>query len=172
MRPARAAQIVYTLTAIPGIEQVLIRVNGLARARFAGSTLAVKGALEQDDLSKPVTLPLIPASVPRGNAPADPAGVQRQLVVLHYLPANGVTGRWDYRTSQAVMAFQAWQGIDRDGSVGPQTLAELQTASTPEPTATGIGRRIEVYRSKGVTLLDRRGTRHARRSLLQRGRGV
>ena len=153
LRPARAAQVVYTLTAISGIKQVLVRVNGVDRARFGGSTLAVKGALDQHDLSKPVTLPSIPAGVPRGNAPADPAGVQQRLVALHYLPADAVTARWDYRTSQAVMAFQAWQGIDRDGGVGPQTLAELETASTPKPAATGTGKRIEVYRSKGVTLL-------------------
>jgi lipoprotein-anchoring transpeptidase ErfK/SrfK len=153
LRPARAAQIVYTLTAIPGIKQVLIRVNGVDRARFEGSTLAVKGALDQHDLSKPVTLPSIPAGVPSGSAPADPAGVQRRLIALHYLPADAVSGRWDYRTSQAVMAFQAWQGIDRDGSVGAQTLAELETASTPKPATTGTGKRMEVYRGKGVTLL-------------------
>jgi hypothetical protein len=153
LRPARAAQIVYTLTAIRGIDQVLIRVNGVDRARFEGSTLAVKGALDQHDLSKPLTLPSVPAGVPSGSAPADPAGVQRRLASLHYLPADAVTGRWDYRTSQAVMAFQAWQGVGRDGSVGPQTLAALETASAPKPATTGTGKRIEVYRSKGVTLL-------------------
>jgi len=100
-----------------------------------------------------VTLPSEPAWVPQGAAPADPAGVQRRLVALRYLPEAGVTGTWDYRTSQAVMAFQAGEGLDRDGVVGPQTLAALETASPPTPQSTGTGRRLEVYRSKGVTLL-------------------
>ena len=153
VRPARASQIVYTLTAISGIHDVVIRLNGEDRATFVGSRLAEKGELDTRDLSKPVTLPSEPAEVPNGHAPADPAAVQRRLVALRYLPSDAVTGTWDYRTSQAVMAFQAWQGLDRDGQVGPQTLAELETASIPVPTKTGTGRRIEVYRSKGVTLL-------------------
>jgi spore germination protein GerM len=41
LRPARAAQIVYTLTSIPTVKQVLIRVNGLDRATFIGSKLAL-----------------------------------------------------------------------------------------------------------------------------------
>lgn len=153
LRPARASQIVYTLTAIPGIHDVVIRVNGEDRATFVGSELALQGSLDTGDLSRPVTLPSEPAEVPNGHAPADPAAVQRRLVALRYLPAGAVTGTWDYRTSQAVTAFQAWQGLDRDGAVGPQTLAELETASPPVPAKTGTGRRIEVYRSKGVTLL-------------------
>ncbi len=153
LRPARASQIVYTLTAIAGIAQVLIKVNGEDRATFMGSTLALHGPLGTDDLSQPVTLPAEPAGVPAGHAPADPAAVQERLVALHYLPADANTGTWDYRTSQAVMAFQGWQGIDRDGEVGPQTLAELETASPPKPAGTGTGHHVEVYRSKGVTLL-------------------
>ena len=43
IRPARASQIVYTLTAIPGIHDVIIRVNGEDRATFVGSRLAQKG---------------------------------------------------------------------------------------------------------------------------------
>ena len=153
VRPARASQVVYTLTAISGVHDVVIRVNGEDRATFVGSKLALKGPLDTGDLSAPINLSAEPTDVPLGHAPADPAGVQRRLVALHYLPADAVTGTWDYRTSQAVTAFQAWQGLDRDGVVGPQTLAELETASPPTPTTTGSGRRIEVYRSKGVTLL-------------------
>ena len=88
LRPARAAQIVYTLTSIPTIKQVLIR-----------------------------------------NA----------------------------RTSHAVLAFQAWQRLSRDGIVGPQTLATLEIAERPKPTSTLGGRRAEVHREKGVTLLVENG---------------
>jgi lipoprotein-anchoring transpeptidase ErfK/SrfK len=153
LRPARAAQIVYTLTAIPQIKQVVIKVNGTERAIFVGSRLALRGALDQRDLSKPITLPSKAIQVPRGAAPADPRGVQERLVALRYLPSGAATGTWDYRTSQAVLAFQAWHRLDRDGIVGAQTLAALETAAAPTPTSTQRGRSVEVYRDKGVTLL-------------------
>jgi len=153
LRPARAAQIVYTLSALPGVKEVLIRVNGVDRATFIGSKLAVKGALEKHDLSRPVTLPTKATRVPRGHAPVDPAGVQRRLASLGYLPTAAVTGAWGDRTRQAVIAFQAWHRLDRDGIVGAQTLAALENASRPQPARATSGRRVEVYRAKGVTLL-------------------
>lgn len=153
LRPARAAQIVYTLTAIPQIEQVVINVNGTERAAFVGSRLAVRGALEQRDLNSPIRLPSRPLQVPRGSAPADARGVQRRLIALRFLPDGAVTGTWDYRTSQAVLAFQAWHRLERDGIVGPQTLAALETAAVPTATAGQRGRSVEVYRERGLTLL-------------------
>ena len=156
-RPARAAQIVYTLTAIPTVERVLIKVNGLDRATFVGSKLALKGPLDKHDLSKPITLPAQPRQVPKGHAPPDPRGIQKRLVSLGYLPADAVTGSWNARTSHAVIAFQAWQGLARDGVVGPQTLAALENAVRPTPAGTLGGRRVEVHRQKGVTLLVENG---------------
>jgi lipoprotein-anchoring transpeptidase ErfK/SrfK len=153
LRPARAAQIVYTLTAIPGVEQVLIRVNGVDRATFIGSKPAVRGALDKHDLSKPITLPRKATAVPRGHAPADPRGVQRRLASLKYLPSAAVTGAWNERTRHAVIAFQAWQRLDRDGIVGPRTLAALESATQPKPARGTRGRYVEVHRAKSVTLL-------------------
>ena len=90
----------------------------------------------------------------RPNASADSAApVQKRLVALAYLPGGAVTGRWDYRTSQALVAFQAWQRLQRDGTIGPKTLAALATASAPVPRAHIKGREIEIYRALGVTLL-------------------
>jgi lipoprotein-anchoring transpeptidase ErfK/SrfK len=157
LRPARAAQIVYTLTAIPTVKQVLIKVNGLDRATFIGSKLALKGPLDKHDLSRPITLPARPRQVPKGHAPADPRGVQTRLVSLGYLPSAAVTGAWNARTSHAVVAFQAWQRLTRDGIVGPQTLAALENATRPTPASKLGGRRVEVYREKGVTLLVENG---------------
>ena len=79
--------------------------------------------------------------------------VQTQLVALRYLPASALTGRWDYRTSEALIAFQAWQGLQRDGEIGPQTLAALATAKPPTPRLKRAGAEIEIYRALGVTLL-------------------
>ena len=95
LRPARAAQIVYTLTSIPAVKRVVIKVNGLDRARFVGSKLALKGSLDKHDLSKPITLSARPNQVPKGHVPADPRGVQKRLVSLGYLPAHAVSGAWN-----------------------------------------------------------------------------
>ncbi|HKU56933.1 MAG TPA: L,D-transpeptidase family protein [Gaiellaceae bacterium] len=157
-RPARAAQIVYTLTAFPEVERVLITMNGRPWARFADSRLTIEDPRGRDGLTRPIRLPRKASLVPKGPAPADPAGVQKRLVALRYLPAQAVTGRWDDRTLHAVTAFQAWQRLSRDGIVGAQTLAALETASPPRPAGNpGGGRHVEVYRARGVTLLLDRG---------------
>ncbi|HEU5405003.1 MAG TPA: GerMN domain-containing protein [Gaiellaceae bacterium] len=153
LRPARAAQIVYTLTDVPGVERVLIDVDGTERATFVGSDLVVRGPLDQHDLSAPVRLAPQPERLPAGPAPVDIAGVQKRLATLRYLPLGAASGSWDYRTKQAVLAFQGWHGLARDGIVGPQTIAALETATRPEPTGANEGRRIEVHRAKGVVLL-------------------
>jgi lipoprotein-anchoring transpeptidase ErfK/SrfK len=94
-----------------------------------------------------------PAVLPPLRDPVSARAVQIRLVALRYLPANAVSGRWDYRTAQAVIAFQAWEGLDRDGTVGARTLAALATARPPQPTRLTTAPSIEVYRAKGVTLL-------------------
>jgi lipoprotein-anchoring transpeptidase ErfK/SrfK len=55
-----------------------------------------------------------------------------------------------------VIAFQSWEGLARDGIAGPVTRAALASARRPKPRATG-GRRIEVFREKGVALLVKDG---------------
>jgi len=86
------------------------------------------------------------------------ADVQRRLVALRYLPSSAVTGKSDYRTSQAVMAFQAWNGLPRDGVAGVQTRTKLLSASVPHPRAGSYGHHVEVYRSLGVVLCVDGGT--------------
>ncbi|MDA0180047.1 L,D-transpeptidase family protein [Solirubrobacter phytolaccae] len=91
-------------------------------------------------------------------APAKPKDVQTKLAALGYLPTSAITGAFDYRTMQAVLAFQAWTGLDRDGVVGPMTLAKLQSAGRPLPLdRTSKGRRVEIYRAQGVVLLINSG---------------
>ena len=156
LRPARAAQVIYTLTALPGVRSVTILVNGRKRASFIGRELVLKGPLAQRDFARPVTLPRTPRLVPDGPAPAAPRAVQARLAALGYLPRSAVNGRWDYRTQQAVMAFQAWSRIGRDGRVGPATIAALERSEAPRPRF-ARGRRIEVYRERGVALLVENG---------------
>ena len=87
------------------------------------------------------------------------ADVQRRLIQLRYLPSGAVTGKADYRTSQALLAFQAWNGLARDGVAGIQTRRKLASASAPTPRPESVsGHYIEVYRSLGVVLCIDGGT--------------
>ena len=82
--------------------------------------------------------------------------VQRRLVALRYLPAGAVTGGANYRTSQALTAFQAWNGLTRDGVAGPATRARLGAVARPRPKPQAIdGRFAEIFRAKGVILFVR-----------------
>jgi lipoprotein-anchoring transpeptidase ErfK/SrfK len=101
----------------------------------------------------PATGTAVSGSRPANARPTSAASVQKRLVALRYLPAGAITGHWGYRTSEALVAFQAWQGLQRDGTVGPKTLAALATASAPVPRTHIKGRLIEIYRALGVTLL-------------------
>jgi len=93
-----------------------------------------------------------------GPVPVGIAAVQRRLVQLRYLPARGaVTGRLDYRTSQALTAFQAWEGLARTGDANLGTRRKLNVAKIPVPRVRSQKRRMEVTRAKGVLLLVERG---------------
>ena len=130
------AQVVYTATSM-GEEE--LKVDGKTYTR-------------EDFGPEPFTQPKPPTR--KTAAPADPKAVQTKLASLGYLPNAAVTGKWDYRTMQAVIAFQAWSGLSRDGVVGPITLSKLKDAGRPLPLdRTSKGRRVEIYRSRGVVLL-------------------
>jgi lipoprotein-anchoring transpeptidase ErfK/SrfK len=138
---ARLAQVVYTVSDLTGLDSVRVTVPG-QRTR----------TLSRDDFDpshfKAPETPEVTAP-----APADARAVQNRLVALAYLPAGAVTGTYDYRTQQAVLAFQAWEGLDRDGVVGPQTAGRLGTAQRPVPLARTRARHVEIYRQRGVVLL-------------------
>jgi hypothetical protein len=141
MTTARRGQVVFTASAATGYTHFRIRVPG--RPDTVTST---------DDYAAPAfVMPQPPAE--RIIPPPDPLAVQTRLAALSYLPPDAVTGSYDYRTQQAVLAFQSWEGLSRDGVVGPMTLARLATAMTPVPVSTAKGRHIEIYRAKGVVLL-------------------
>jgi lipoprotein-anchoring transpeptidase ErfK/SrfK len=138
---ARLSQVVFTAYAATGFTRFRVRVPGrpdtvTSTADYAPPAFA---------LPKPPAERIIP--------PSDPRTVQTRLAALSYLPPDAATGSYDYRTQQAVLAFQSWEGLARDGVVGPMTLARLMTATTPIPLSAARGRHIEIYRSKGVVLL-------------------
>ena len=143
---ARLAQVTYTMTGLDGVE----RTRVLAGGRPLGP------ARSRADFAKPSGGPPRERSVRSNRASAAIRAVQKRLVELRYLPPGAVDGIDGTRTRQAVMAFQAWEGLERDGIAGPLTKAALAEARRPQPRGDGPGRRIEVYRDKGVTLLVKR----------------
>ncbi len=82
--------------------------------------------------------------------------VQARLAELGYLAPTAVSGRMDQATRQAVLGFQAWEGLQRDAVVGPATRTRLATAGRPE-AGPGPRSRIEIDLSRQVALLIREG---------------
>jgi lipoprotein-anchoring transpeptidase ErfK/SrfK len=99
-------------------------------------------------------------------ASADPApslrprtveAVQQKLAELGYLPVSGVDGTWDSQSQAATIAFQKWEGLDRDGIPGPLTQGALASAQRPKPLTRGGGTRMEVLLDRQLLLLVRDG---------------
>ena len=85
-------------------------------------------------------------------------GIQLRMLQLGYLSRAQVTGTLDYSTSQALLAFQGWEGLARTGTVTGETQLALVRANRPRPHAGGSGRRVEIHRDRGVLLLIEGGT--------------
>jgi lipoprotein-anchoring transpeptidase ErfK/SrfK len=148
---ARVAQVTYTLTQFANVEETRVVSGGVG----------VEGAADRRDFAKPAREPGEEAR-PRAPRTSGTLQVQERLAELHYLPKRAVDGVSGYRTQQAVIAFQSWEGLQRDGVVGPITSAALASAKRPRPRGSGGGRRIEVFRDRGVALLVNDGrTRRA-----------
>lgn len=144
----RVAQVAYTLTSLKDVDRVEVRSGGIA----------VAPAKDRADFAEPArTPPPPPAGGRYGAQVSGTRSLQQRLAELSYLPQSGVDGVLGYQTEQAVMAFQSWEGLDRDGVAGPATKAALATAKRPRTSVKRPKRLIEVRIGKGVVLLVRKG---------------
>jgi peptidoglycan hydrolase-like protein with peptidoglycan-binding domain len=80
---------------------------------------------------------------------------QRLLDLGFWLPA--ADGVYSSSTSQAVLAFQKAQGLDRDGIAGPATIAALDHASRPVPQGGDPGTSIEIDLARQLLLVVQDG---------------
>jgi L,D-transpeptidase catalytic domain/Putative peptidoglycan binding domain len=81
--------------------------------------------------------------------------LQSSLARLTYLPAGSVDGVFGMQTWHAVVAFQGWSSLARDGIVGPRTRSALAHARTPVPWSRAAG--LEIHIPQQVLLLVRNG---------------
>jgi peptidoglycan hydrolase-like protein with peptidoglycan-binding domain len=149
---ARIAQLVHTAVGLEGATKVRLLVDGgVALGMFPGI-----------DTTRPLTLKYL--ETPNVPVPAQPAppttsatpglkASQDRLVALGFLLPADADGKEGPQTQAAVLAFQKWEGLGRDGVLGPQTLSRLGTAARPEPiTHGGPGKRAEVLLDRQVAL--------------------
>lgn len=141
----RLAQIAHTVTGAADVVGVQIL--------FADEPVPAPG----EDPGAVITLGSLTKREIIGPIPVGMAALQRRLVQLKYLSPGVVNGRLDYRTSQALVAFQAWEGLPRTGEANLATRRRATVAKIPAPRVASQSRRIEVNRFKGVALLIERG---------------
>ena len=96
-------------------------------------------------------------SRPRSSRPRSTSSttrdIQQRLIDLGFMAPSGLTGTVDTQTSTAVIGFQKWANLPRDGVLGASTVDVLERATRPEPRMRMPGRRIEVQLRRQLALL-------------------
>jgi hypothetical protein len=83
--------------------------------------------------------------------------VEQRLTDLSYRPGT-IDGVFDTKTRAAIIAFEKWEGLTRDGEVSATVLTRLGTATRPKPTKVGATNPwIEVNKTKQVLLYCKDG---------------
>jgi hypothetical protein len=135
----RADQVVRTVLGVPGVAGVRLRIEGGVPV----------GLFPGYDLRRPVTAPYAPPAA----APPTTRGLQQTLADLGFMDPRAVTGSADSQTATAVLGFQKWIGLPRDGLVTEPLLEALATTTRPQPALRAPGRRIEVQLDRQLALL-------------------
>ncbi len=149
---ARLSQLVHTASGFDGITKVqLLLDGGTPYGMFPGIVTALPITL--NELETP-DVPVWRATL-SATGPSVPGllAAQRRLVSLGFLLPGDADGQDGPQTQTAVLAFQKWEGLPRTGTLGPQTMARLKTATHPTPiTKGGPGKRAEVLLDRQVVL--------------------
>ncbi len=138
----RVGQLVRTLRAVSGVRAVRVLVEGGVPV----------GLFPGYDLRRPVSAAVEP--VTRASSPRT---VRQLLVDLGFMDDSGLSGADSTQVATAVLGFQKWAGLPRDGALGPATVAALERAARPQPARAALGHRIEVQLSRQLALLIENG---------------
>jgi peptidoglycan hydrolase-like protein with peptidoglycan-binding domain len=117
-------------------------------------TLVING-LVSVTTAAPATTPRRVQQLHLGARGGGVRSLQSTLSRFSYLPASAVDGVFGTRTWHAVVAFQGWSGLVRDGIVGARTRAALAHAQAPTPWSRATG--IEIHVPQQVMLLVANG---------------
>jgi hypothetical protein len=94
----------------------------------------------------------VPPPLSLGSRGAHVRTLQAELVRLRYYPSEAPRGTFDERTWHAVVAFQGWQGLPRNGVVTPRVWRELRRAKPPRPWG-GLRAGLQIDTARQVLLL-------------------
>lgn len=149
---ARLAQIVYTATGAQRVRSARVLIQGgTVLGVFPGIDASVP--LTRAGLATPSAPPPAPTDPSTGGPESGTAALQARLATLGFLDPAAADGRPGPRTTAAVIAFQKWARLGRDGVAGPATQAALASAARPTPRTTGgAGRRVELLLDRQVAL--------------------
>jgi putative cell wall-binding protein/peptidoglycan hydrolase-like protein with peptidoglycan-binding domain len=135
---------------------LLDRAKELGHVDFIGLvpavTSQVKLILSVTDLPDGLTF----STLSQGSSGAEVLWVEQRLTDLSYRPGP-IDGVYDKRTYQAVLAFQKWEGLSRDGVVGVNVWSRILGAGRPTPSRSGSGTWLEVNKAKQVLLYVENG---------------
>ncbi|HEY7380307.1 MAG TPA: L,D-transpeptidase family protein [Gaiella sp.] len=135
---SRVRQLVLTVGSVRGVTGVRVLVEG-------GVPL---GLFPGVDLRRPLRPSALPAEPETGLG-----ALRQRLEDLGFLPRGGPDSV-DERTGVAVLAFEKWARLPRDGRLDPRDISALVVASRPRPSQlVGPGRRIEVSLDRQLALL-------------------
>ncbi len=134
----RVGQLVRTLRGISGVRAVRVLVEGGVPV----------GLFPGYDLRRPVSQALAPQA-----RTATPGELRRLLVDLGFMDRSGLAGKDTTQVATAVLGFQKWAGLPRDGTLGPTTVAALERSARPQPARRRPGHRIEVQLGRQLALL-------------------
>jgi hypothetical protein len=133
---ARVGQLVRTVRSVPGVLGVRVRIEGGVPV----------GLFPGYDLRGTVRKPLPESSTPTLRE------LQQLLVDLGFMAPSGVTGQLGDETSSAVIAFEKWQGLPRDGVLDDDVASVLLRAARPQPILHKSGKRVEILLRRQVSL--------------------
>jgi L,D-transpeptidase catalytic domain/Sporulation and spore germination/Putative peptidoglycan binding domain len=133
---ARVGQLVRTLRSVPGVLGVRVRIEG-------GVPI---GLFPGYDLRRTVRAPI---DDERAGGLRE---TQQLLADLGFMARSGVTGRPGEETSVAVLTFEKWSGLSRDGVLDAAVRSALQRAVRPQPLLRRAGRRVELHLGRQVAL--------------------
>ncbi len=130
----------------------------VTRAQSAGILYAALHMVPEPLAEPPAPVSTSPAYPDAGLGGQGPhvLWLEQRLAQLTYRP-GAVDGVFDTRTRGAVMAFQKWEGLSRNGQVGPSTWSRLAAASRPVASQSASGTWIEVSLPKQVFLYIQNG---------------